>query len=94
MVLKKFNDVKIIPWELALDTEPKEEKHLNKLFDTSTSLGLFHYQSQHFFYQRAKRWFFTDGLVGVCTADPTAIEASFKAYGTVDCSGGMSKGSL
>jgi len=32
--------------------------------------------------------------VAVVTADASAIEHSFKAYGLVDVNGGMSKGSL
>lgn len=32
--------------------------------------------------------------MGVLTADASAIEESFKAFGVVDVTGGMSKGSL
>ena len=96
IVFKEFTNIKLLTWNCSMDTEPKTQDQMNRLYynNASTRLGKFHSDSCEHFYKLEKRFYITDALCPIAIIDPTSIVKSFKAFGVVETANSMSKGMI
>jgi hypothetical protein len=64
------------------------------MYDDSTPLGLFHKQTNNYWFEKDGRHYIVDTWCAIINIDESVIVGSFDAHGVIELSPGMSKGSL
>ena len=89
-----FKNFKLVPWDTCIKTSPTTPEQIAKLYDASTPLGKFHHDTHQFMYNFEKKNMLVDVSTAVITIDESVILESFDAFGVVETSKGMSRGSI